>query len=92
LIDVPSASSVTQLGVGSLSNWTAATSLSQLTLTTIGGGPPSDAIIGAPNGSGVYSNANGSLTNNASKQPYAKETATFTIDLTRETAILTLPS
>jgi hypothetical protein len=80
-IDVPSQSSVTHLGVESLTHWTATTSLSQLTLTTIGGGTPIDGIIGIPNGSGVYSNADGSLTG-SNKWPFAQETATFTIDLT----------
>lgn len=81
LIQVPSKTAVTDLGVSPLSHWTAATSLSDLTITTIGGGAPTQAIIGAPNGSGDYSNANGSLTG-GTKQPYANQTATFTLDLT----------
>jgi len=66
-----------------MSHWTGAvTSLTELTLTTIGSGQPSYAIIGAPNSQGLYSAANGSLTNNANKQPYAQEEAVFTVDLT----------
>jgi len=72
---------VTNLGIGSLSHWTAATSLSELTVTTIGGGQPTDGIIGAPGSNNDYSNANGSLTG-GTKQPYADQTAVFTLDLT----------
>ncbi len=83
LIDISSQTAVTDLGAGAMSHWTGAvTSLTELTLTTIGSGAPSDGIIGAPNSGGVYSNANGSLTNNANKQPYAQEQAVFTLDLT----------
>ena len=82
LIDITSKTAVTDLGPGAMSDWTAATSLSQITLTDIGGGPPAYGIIGAPGSNGDYSNAGGSLTNNAGKQPYAQETAVFTVDLT----------
>jgi hypothetical protein len=81
LIDIPSKTAVTNLGASSLSHWTATTSLSELTLTTIGGGQPTQAIIGAPGSGHDYSNANGSLTG-GTKQPYANQTATFTLDLT----------
>ncbi len=82
LIQIGSGGTVTSSAAGSaLSHWTAATSLSQLTLTTIGGGAPVDAVIGTPNGSGIYTNANGSLTG-GTKQPYSQKTATFTINLT----------
>jgi hypothetical protein len=81
LIQVPNKTSVTNLGTGSLSHWTATTSLSELTLTTIGSGQPTQAIIGAPGSGNDYSNANGSLTG-GTKQPYANQTATFTLDLT----------
>jgi hypothetical protein len=82
LIDITSKTAVGTLGPGAMSNWNSSTSLSELTLTTIGSGPPSYGIIGFPGSGGVYSNANGSLTNNASKQPYAQEEAVFTVDLT----------
>ncbi len=71
---------VTDLGTGSLSHWTAGTSLSTLTLTTIGSGQATDGIIGAPNSSGDYSNAGGSLTS-STKWPFANQTATFVLDL-----------
>jgi len=80
LIDVHSKTAVTDLGVSSLSHWTVATSLSELTLTTIGGGQPLQGIIGAPGSGNDYSNANGSLTG-STKQPYSNQTATFQIDL-----------
>ena len=81
LIDVPNKTSITDLGSGSLTHWTAATSPSELTLTTIGSGTPAGGIIGAPNSSGVYSNAGGSLTA-STKWPLANQTATFVLDLT----------
>jgi hypothetical protein len=81
LIQVPNKTSITDLGIGSLSHWTATTSLSELTLTTIGGRAPTQAIIGAPASGGDYSNANGSLTGRT-KQPYSNQAATFTLDLT----------
>ena len=72
LVEVPNKTSITNLGTGSLSHWTATTSLSELTLTTIGGGAPAQAIIGAPGSGNDYSNANGSLTG-GTKQPYANQ-------------------
>jgi hypothetical protein len=81
LIQVPNQSSVTNLGIGSLGHWTAATSASELTLTTIGSGQAIDSIIGAPNSSGDYSNAGGSLTG-STKWPFADQMATFVLDLT----------
>lgn len=82
LIQVPNKTSTpTDLGPGSLSHWAASTSLSDVTLTTIGTGTPTGGIIGAPNSSGIYSNAGGSLTANT-KWPFANQTATFMLDLT----------
>ena len=78
---MPSKTAVTDLGNDSLSHWTAATSLSELTVTTIGGGQPIDGIIGAQGSNNHYSNANGPL-KGGTKQPYADQTAAFTLDLT----------
>ncbi len=80
LIDVGSHGVVNDLGTGSLSHWTAATSLSDIILTTVTGGAAKDAIIGAPGPTGTYSNANSSIIS-GTKQPYAMESAVFTIYL-----------
>jgi hypothetical protein len=47
----------------------------------IGNAPttPAETIIGAPNGSGVYSNANGSIAGNDPHNPFINQTATWTI-------------
>jgi len=48
-------------------------------LNDLGGGQPIDGIIGPANGSGVYSNANGSIAGNGPHNPFLNQTGTFTI-------------
>lgn len=47
----------------------------------IGNSPttPTETIIGAPDGSGLYSNANGSIAGNGPHNPFVNQTATWTI-------------
>jgi hypothetical protein len=40
---------------------------------------PARTILGAPNGSGVYSNANGSIAGNSAHNPFVNQVATYTI-------------
>jgi hypothetical protein len=86
LIDVGSGGAVTDLTpnspqqVNDLTHWNVATSLNDLTLSTFGGGAPIQAVAGSPDsGTGKYTRGNGSF--DGGKEPYAFETATFTIDL-----------
>jgi PEP-CTERM motif len=44
-----------------------------------GANTPSDLIIGAPGPGGVYTNANASLAGNHPHNPFANQTATFTL-------------
>lgn len=44
-----------------------------------GGVSPAHGIIGPPNGSGIYSNANGSIAGNLPHNPFLSQTATFSL-------------
>lgn len=46
-------------------------------LDALGSGQPQFAILGPPNGAGVYSNANGSIAGNGPHNPFVNQTATF---------------
>lgn len=51
-------------------------------LDALGSGQPQFAILGPPNGSNVYSNANGSIAGNAPHNPFVLQTATFSFTVT----------
>jgi hypothetical protein len=57
-----------------------------LHLTAIGFSGPATLIIGPPDGSNVYSNANGSIANNAPHNPFINQVATFVITVNGVTA------
>src|SRR5438105_338062 len=61
-------------------------------LVGIGSGTtgPCCLIIGNPNGSGVYSNANGSIAGNDPHNPFLQHSATFTLALAGVTAATTI--
>ena len=62
----------------SLVGWTATTSLSAVSLSAFGTGQPDQTILGAPNSSGVYSNANSSIAGNSPHNDFTDQIATFT--------------
>ena len=51
-----------------------------------GGAGPANLIIGPPNGSGIYANANGSIAGNGPHNPFINQTATFTVNVPGVTA------
>jgi hypothetical protein len=53
---------------------------------------PSHLIIGPPDGSNVYSNANGSIAGNGPHNPFLNGSATFLLDITGVTAGTTVDS
>jgi hypothetical protein len=77
LIDIGQNGTVTPQP-GSPTHWQDSESGDTFTLTTIGNGTPIDMIIGPPDGSGVYSNANGGLTS-GNFDPFIQNTGTFDI-------------
>ncbi len=82
LILVASDGTVTPDGTNQSIGWgyTTSNSNTQAELNGLNGAnTPSDTIIGPPNGSGVYSNANPSIAGNGPHNPFASESATFTI-------------
>jgi len=71
-------SAVTDLGVQSLTHWTAGTSLQTVTLTTIGGGQPINSILGPASSDGRYDSGNGSIS--SAKNPWVEGSATFVLN------------
>jgi hypothetical protein len=53
---------------------------------------PAQTIIGPPNGSGVYSNANGSIAGNKPHNPFINQTASWVIDAPNVSAGTTITS
>jgi hypothetical protein len=92
LIDVTGTGPGTPVA-GSPTHWGVGTSGGQIVLETAGPsaqpGAPINMIIGPPNGSGNYSNANGGI-NNGTFFPYIDQTGTFTITDTAITASTTI--
>jgi hypothetical protein len=80
----------TDNGTISPTHWALQTSGSQLLLNDLTGGQPTQTIIGSPNGSGVYSNANGSIAGNGPHNPFLFGPVTFTLDVTGVTAASTI--
>jgi hypothetical protein len=73
--------SFTDAGTVSPTHWALQTSGSQLLLNDLTGGQPKQTIIGSPNGSGVYSNANGSIAGNGPHNPFLFGPVTFTLNV-----------
>ncbi len=77
-ITVNSKTSLTDNGVGALTDlWTASTSLPTVTLTALGSGQPKSIILGPETG-GEYPDANGSIAGNSAHNPFVDGSATFT--------------
>jgi hypothetical protein len=55
-------------------------------IDALGGGAPSDLIIGPPGAGGVYSNANGSIAGNGPHNPFISQQGTFTLSVAGVTA------
>ena len=68
----------------------AATNTLLLDVLGAGGAGPAHLIIGPPNASGVYSNANGSIAGNGPHNPFLNQTAMFAISLAGITADTTI--
>ena len=51
-------------------------------LDALGSGQPQFAILGPPNGSNIYSNANGSIAGNGPHNPFTDQTAVFSFTVT----------
>jgi PEP-CTERM motif len=77
LIDI-SAGGTFSIDPGTITHWGATLDMGQVLLATAGsgapGGKPIDLIIGPPDGTGLYSNANPSVTG---RDPQTQNTATF---------------
>lgn len=55
-------------------------------ISALGGGQPTDLIIGPPPAGGVYTAANGSIAGNAPHNPFISQTGTFTLTVTGVTS------
>jgi hypothetical protein len=77
-------------GTVSPTHWALQTPGSQLLLNDLTGGQPKQTIIGSPNSSGVYSNANGSIAGNGPHNPFLFGPVTFTLNVTGVTAASTI--
>jgi hypothetical protein len=71
-------------GVVSPTAWTL--DATALHLTVLGNGQPKQTIIGAPDGSGVYSNANNSIAGNDPHNPFLAGTVSFDVAIAGLTA------
>jgi hypothetical protein len=80
----------TDAGTVSPTHWALQTSGPQLLLNDLTGGQPKQTIIGSPNGSGVYSNANGSIAGNGPHNPFLFGPVTFTLSVTGVTDASTI--
>jgi hypothetical protein len=91
-IDIGSGGTVTP-HAGAPTGWQLNNNVSGgLQLDALGGGNPTDLIIGPPNGSGVYSNANGSIASNPAHNPFIQNTGTFVVDVAGVTAATNITS
>ena len=89
-INVGAGGVVTQVGGSSAADlitgaggWTlASTGPGSFHLDALGSGQPQFAILGPPNGAGVYANANGSIAGNGPHNPFVQQTATFSFNVT----------
>jgi PEP-CTERM motif len=86
--------STTSAGTGVSTGWAYTVSGTQAILNGLNGAAnvPAFEIIGPPNGSGVYSHANGSIAGNSAHNPFISESATFTITGTGILATTTIDS
>ncbi len=77
-------------GSTTAAGWPLFTAGSQLDLDLLGSGGagPSHVLLGPPNGSNVYSNANGSIAGNGPHNPFLGGTATFDISVPGVTTAL----
>lgn len=95
LITVTSTTGPYTTSAGPPTHWGVGTSATQIQLATAGpgaqGGKPINMIIGPPDGSGNYSNANGGITG-AGFSPYINDTGTFVIDDSAITSTTTICS
>jgi hypothetical protein len=78
LITVTSKTGPYTVSPGPPTHWEASTSGGQIVLDTFSGAQPINMIIGPPDVSGNYSNANGSITN-GTFSPYINQAGTFVI-------------
>jgi MYXO-CTERM domain-containing protein len=80
----------TDAGTVSPTHWALQTSGAQLLLNDLTGGQPKQTLIGLPNSSGVYSNANGSIAGNGPHNPFLFGPITFTLTVPGVTAASTI--
>jgi hypothetical protein len=89
-INVGAGGVVTQVGGSSAADlitgaggWTlTSTGPGSFHLDALGSGQPQFAILGPPNGAGVYANANGSIAGNGPHNPFVQQQATFSFTVT----------
>jgi hypothetical protein len=95
LINVGSGGSVTTI-TGNPDRWEASghitTSGSTIELLVLGGGQPSQMILGLPDSSGVYANANASITTTKNFSPWVEGSGTFTLSAAGITSNTTVTS
>ena len=74
--------------------WTLAMNSATTTLDVLaaGGVGPAHTIVGSPDASNAYSNANGSINGNGAHNPFIDRTATFTLAATGVTSATTILS
>jgi hypothetical protein len=77
-------------GTVSPTHWAFQTSAGQILLNDLSGGQPKQTIIGSPNASNLYSNANGSIAGSGPHNPFLFGPVTFTLDVSGVTADSTI--
>jgi hypothetical protein len=65
----------------SATDWILTSSSGNYFLNGLGGNGPDETLIGSPDGSNVYSNANSSIAGNSSHNPFLQEIATFSLTI-----------
>lgn len=80
----------TDNGMISASHWAYQVSGSQIYLNDLSGGQPKQTIIGSPDGSNNYSNANSGIAGNGPHNPFLYGPVTFTLDVLGVTAASTI--
>jgi hypothetical protein len=82
----------TDNGAVAPTGWSLSISGSQITLTALGGGQPTETIIGSPNASNAYANAGGSIAGNGPHNPFLYGPVTFTLDVAGVTSATMITS
>ena len=80
----------TTAGTTHSTTWHLGSVANGIEVTALGGGQPTDLIIGPPGTGGVYSNANGSIAGNGPHNPFENQTASFNLAVSGVTTATTV--